>query len=114
MELTEREKELIKITIQETVQELKRAGLLKSVSNQAYKDAGEMLRRYYENGEQDPEVRAELEALKNDKYIKVLPLYYGRNYTIEEIAEAYGVEVSTISRNKKRLSLYIYERTKKW
>lgn len=114
MELTERDKELIRTTIQETVLELKKAGLLKSVSDQAYREASEMLRKYYREGEDDPGIKLEIEKLKDDKYIKVIPLYYAMGYTIEEIAEDYGVEVSTISRNKKRLSLRIYENSKSW
>ena len=108
--LTEHEQELISAAIRETIRQLKADGLLRSVADREYKAAGEALRQYYRDGEKKEDIRDALEELKRDKYFKILPLYYSYGYTIEEIAETFDVEFSTISRNKKRLSLEVYNR----
>lgn len=82
--------------------------MLKSVDELAYSDVSGLLAAYYDGGEQDTQIRAAVEGLKGDYYYKVLPLYFGYKYTIEQIAEEFGVEVSTIVRNKKRLCLQVY------
>lgn len=108
--MTEHEQELIRATIEETIRQLKANGLLRSAADLAYKEAGEILKEYYRDGEQREDISEVLRKLKKDKYFKIIPLYYSYGYTIEEIAESYQVEVSTISRNKKRLSLEIYNK----
>ena len=106
--MTEHNLELIRVTIRETLTALKREGLLKNVSDQAYKDAQDTLRIYYAEGQPDGQIRKILKRLQGDKYIKIIPLYFAYHYTIEEIAEALDVEISTVSRNKKRLCMKIY------
>lgn len=111
--MTEREvAELIKQTVTETVEQLSNQGLLRPVSDFAYKNISNRLRRLYEDGAQDEELRQALKQLEQDKYFNILPLFFGYNYTIESIAESFEVEVSTISRNKKRLCLELYAMTK--
>ena len=55
-------------------------------------------------------LKAALEAIEGDPYAKIIPLYFDYDYKIEELAEQFDCEISTISRNKKRLSLAIYDR----
>lgn len=102
------ESEVRKIVIQ-TIQELKRSGLLRSASDLNYTEVSSVLTAYYDTGEQDKIIRRAIESIKGDAYYKIIPLYYSYGYTIERIAEELGVEVSTIVRNKKRLCLKIYE-----
>ena len=75
----------------------------------AYREATALLRKYFKEGQKNEAVAKALKSIENDPYYKILPMYFGYGYTIEEIAEEYGVEVSTISRNKKRLSIKLYE-----
>lgn len=100
--------EFIQMIVAETIRQLKKEGLLKNVTDTAYKDISDKLRRYYKNGETDPCMQKALAKLRDDPYFKILPLYFSYNYTIEELAEVFEVEISTISRNKKRLSLKIH------
>ena len=102
--------QLVKHTVEETIEQLREAGLLRSVTDQAYKDASAELKKFYADGENRPDIESALAELKGDKYYKIIPLYFNYGYTIEEIAEIFQVEVSTISRNKKRLTLKIWER----
>ena len=44
-----------------------------------------------------------LEMLRQDPYIKVIPLLYFYRYSREDVAKRYGVSPTTISRHKKRL-----------
>ena len=108
MGISEHDKELIQATVQETIKQLKRSGLLRSVTDLAYHEATAMLREHYRDGENNTAVAAALKEVESDKYFKIIPLYFNYGYTIEEIAEVFDVEISTISRNKKRLSLNIY------
>lgn len=102
------DKEFIQAIVQETIRELKRNGLLKSVSDLAYHDATAMLRKHYQEGENNVAVAEALKEVEADPYFKIIPLYFRYGYTIAEIAEVFDVEITTISRNKKRLSLKIY------
>lgn len=105
-----RDKELIREIVNETIKELMRNGMLKSVSDMAYSEITDILKGYYDTGETDKSISKVLEAVSGDPYFKIIPLYFSYGYTIEEIAEAFDVEISTISRNKKRLCLDIYNR----
>ena len=49
-----------------------------------------------------------LNRLSDDKYIDIIFLYYRDNKTLEFIAEYFDRDVTTVSRNKKRLILAIY------
>lgn len=48
-------------------------------------------------------IDAALESLKNDPYYKIIEMKYFENKSREEIAEYFGVDTSTITRNKNRL-----------
>lgn len=102
------DKEFIKEIVRQTVEELKRSGILKNDTALSYAEITSVLSAYYNDGEADPVIRTALKDLENDTYYKIIPLYFSYNYTIEKIAEVFDVEVSTIYRNKKRLCLAIY------
>lgn len=104
----EMDKELVRQIVRETIEEMKRQGLLTSVSELAYSEATSLLSDYYKDGMADELVSAAINDLSGDKYKEIIPLYFGYGYTIERIAEIYDVDVSTITRNKRRLCLSIY------
>lgn len=99
---------LVQEIVQGTIKELKKSGALKSVAAMAYADATEMMRKYYRGGEADTAVKTAMESIADDPYFKILPLSFRYGYTLEDIAEVFEVEISTISRNKKRLCLEVY------
>lgn len=101
--------EEVRAVVRMTVDELRRAGMLKGGSELAYAEAAQLIKAFYDDGETDETIKAVLSGMSEDPYIKVLPLYFSYGYTIERIAEAFHVEVSTIVRNKKRLCLQVYE-----
>lgn len=102
------DEKLIKLIVKETIEELKRSGILKSFDTLAYAEISDVLKVYYDDGETDSEITAALKDIETDQYYKIIPLYFRYNYTIEKIAEVFEVEISTITRNKKRLCLAIY------
>lgn len=102
------DKLFIREIVKETISELKRTGLLKNVTDLAYSEVTELLKDYYDSGERDSVISKALKELDSDTYFKIIPLYFRYNYTIEQIAEVFDVEISTITRNKKRLCLDIY------
>lgn len=101
-------KEYIDLAVRRSVEEYKRAGLLEMSSNGAYGDAVDIIRGYYQSERKDAGVTYALEALRFDPYFRIIPLYFAEGYTHEEIAGIFGVDVSTVSRNKKRLCLEVY------
>lgn len=101
-ELTEKE---IKAIVKQTVIELKRSGLLKRSDDVAYSEMSERLFEYFRKPGRDKELEAALDKVRGDYYFGIIQLYYQKKYTIDWIAEAYHCEVSTITRNKRRLCL---------
>ena len=105
--------EQIKQIVKETVSELKRQGMLQNDINVKYKEASDILKQYYLAEETEPgfmpQVGEALCALTKDPYYSIIPLYYCHLYTIERIAELLEVEVSTVTRNKKRLCIAFYD-----
>ena len=108
--MNEQDKIFIKEIVRETIKELKRSGMLKNVSDMAYSEATALLRSYYKKGENNKAVAKALKEIEHDTYYKIIPLYFRYGYTVEEISEVFDVEPSTITRNKKRLCLTIYEK----
>ena len=84
----------IEFIVNRTVEELQRRGMLKSSDEIIYNDASRLIEEYYKHG-----------ASEN---FSVIPIYFKEGKTLEAIAVALGVDVSTIVRNKKRLCLAIY------
>lgn len=103
--------DVISCTIRETIAELKKTGFLRRDDKEAYKTIDKRLKAYFgakiSGEEPDPDMTRALRSIVDDDYFPVIMYYYQEHMTIEAIAEAYNVEVSTITRNKKRLCLMI-------
>lgn len=100
---------LIAETVRETVREMKHSGLLKRADDVAYSEISNRLYQYYEDRENDPEMGAALEKIRGDYYAGVLEMYYRQKLALDWIAESYHCELTTISRNKKRLCLRLFQ-----
>lgn len=95
--------------IRDTVKEMRQNGLLKRSDDVAYSEVASRLYEYYRNPERDPEVAAALERIREDYYAEIIPAYYKDKTSLDWLAEKYGCELSTITRNKKRICLKIYQ-----
>lgn len=93
---------IIRTTVQETVKAMKREGMVRSSEEIALAELGTRLYAHYRE-KKDPDVEAALKAIKRDKYFDVIPRFYSRQCTIEELAGMYGRDTATIWRAKKRL-----------
>lgn len=102
-------REIIVKTVEETVREMRREGLLKRADDVAYSEISNRLYQYYEDRENDPEMGAALEKIRGDYYAGVLEMYYRQKLALDWIAESYHCELTTISRNKKRLCLRLFQ-----
>ena len=91
-----------------TIEEMKKSGMLKELHDTAYKEVSAALFQYYA-GCKTEEIKKALQFIQNDTYYEIIPMYYRNRMTIERIAEYFGVEISTITRNKKRLCLLMWE-----
>ena len=98
----------IKMIIREVIEELKRSGLMK-MNDVNYAEISDILYEHY-RGHKDSKLERILQDLRGDPYYEIIPDYFGRGWTLESIAELFGVEASTISRNKKRLCIEVYKR----
>lgn len=101
-------KRIIELTVQKTIKEYKRNGLIKDSDAAMYADASEILMSYYRAGKTDAQITYAIQGQRFDPYYRIIPLYYGEGKTVEGIAEELGVDVSTVVRNKKRICLKIY------
>ena len=99
---------IIERTVKKAVSELKSAGFIKKESELIYKESSKRLTRYFQ-GDEDTELERVLVDLKRDFYFEIIPLFYGEELTIESIARHFNVDASTVTRNKKRLCIEIYE-----
>lgn len=104
---------LITKTVKQAFKELKDKGALKSQTELIYKDMSRLLRCYFhdldDSGSGDPAIENALSQLKDDRFYTIIPDYYGEGYTLEELAGRLHCDISTITRNKKRLCFEIYE-----
>lgn len=104
-------REYIDLTVKKSIEEFKRSGIVKGSDNAAYSDISEILRNYFREGREGREAKNITYAIQGqrfDPYFRIITMYYQEGQTIEQIAEALGVDVSTIMRNKKRICLQIY------
>jgi DNA-directed RNA polymerase specialized sigma24 family protein len=94
-----------------TIQELKQKKLLFDDEQRAYKTISQRLQRFYSPiGYADDDLKSALDELKQDRYRPVLWMFYSEGLSNEAIAEPLGVDVRTVTRNKKRLCLELYMR----
>lgn len=100
-------KEEIERIVKMTVKEMKREGMTKNFNEVMYHEACRKLHSHF-NEEYSEEVARALEELKTDLYFQIIPMYFGKRMTHEQIAEKMSVEVSTITRNKKRLCIEMH------
>lgn len=99
----------IDYTIQKTIEEYKRNGLIRENNDVCYSDASAILSKYYQDGEKEASIAYALQGIRFDPYFRIIGMYFKEHKTIERIAEELGVDVSTVVRNKKRLCLIIYK-----
>jgi DNA-directed RNA polymerase specialized sigma subunit len=110
--MTDRERKEIEayidLAIWKSIEAYKKSGLLKDSASMIYSEASMILNKYYQEGEKDTGVRAAIDCVVDDLYFAIIPMYFQEGLTIESIAEKFGVDVSTIVRNKKRLCVEVY------
>lgn len=104
-------KEEIREVVKETVQEIKKQGLLNACDDANYREVSEILKKHYqtEMSERDQSVEYALRSIQYDPYFRIIRMYYEDGETIENIAEIMKIDVSTVVRNKKKLCLKIYD-----
>lgn len=104
---------IIEKTVKKAFKEFKDHGALKSQTELIYKDMSKLLRCYYQDlydcGKGDSKITNALSQLEDDRFIAIIKAYYGDGYTLEELAGRLHCDISTITRNKKRLCFEIYE-----
>lgn len=98
---------------QQTVSELKRAGLIKCGHMGSFKKTEQVLYHYSEwikddNASEQTKkfcelVSASLDKLKDDPYYEIIELKYFEGQTHEKIAEYFDVDVSLISKRRTKL-----------
>lgn len=98
-------REIVKITLDELAQR----NMLKDPYQDILKAVDKYLCDYFNNKAEGNGVSYALRQLLDDPYIDLIYLHYRDKRTIEDIAEYYEKDTSTILRNKKRLVKSIYE-----
>lgn len=100
--------QIIERTVQTTIKELKKNGLLKDSDSANYADASEIISSYYRNGKKDAAITYAIQGQRFDPYFRIIDMYFGEHMTVERIAGRLAIDASTVVRNKKRLCLAIY------
>ena len=98
----------IKKIVNVTVNQLLKDNMLKYSDSVIYDKMSESLRGYYSEGSNEL-LRLALDIVRTDPYYELLELYYRDNMTLEQIAEARYLDISTVVRNKKRLCIKLFE-----
>lgn len=98
-------REVVKITLDELAQR----NMLKDPYQDILRIVDKDLRDYFNNKGDGNGVSYALHQILDDPYIDLIYLHYRDERTIEDIAEYYDKDTSTILRNKKRLVKSIYE-----
>lgn len=107
--LSSEEREVIDEAVAATIRELRKNGYLRRYDEVACSEISIRLHNYYRDPAADPAVKDALDAIKADPYFDIIPQYYQQKLTLDWIAEGYHCEFTTISRNKKRLCLKLYD-----
>lgn len=97
--------EVVKITLDELTQRR----LIKVDYQIILKYMEQKIKDFFDNRGDGNGVSHALKMLMKDQYIDIIFLQYRDGFTLEKIAEQMGVEVRTITRNKKRLIIKMYE-----
>lgn len=108
-------KRYIDLVVGDAIKKLTDDGLIKRQTDIDYANVSKKLYEFYQGNHQEEiggAVRDGLEKLLDDPYFRILPLYYGQQVTIEKLAVEFGVDISTIVRNKKRLCLSLNDMIK--
>lgn len=103
--------EIIKKTVNTTILELKREGLLVTKIRSTYRKTEDFLRNYNAFSlSDDPKalqmiskIEKALSYIKDDPYYETVTLYYIGGWSREDLAEKYNSTITTITRNKSRL-----------
>lgn len=93
----------IQLIVKETIKNLIRAGYINRGAAETSAAGARILKEYYRAGETNGYIAAAIQKIRGDYYAKIIPLFYKRQKKLEQIAEYYSVDVSTIKRNKRRL-----------
>ena len=101
--------QVAKIAATETVNELIKRKMIVRDQKIEYKHMSNCLEKFYEGNLPDETLEEILREQESDEYYRVLPLYYGKKKTLQEIAMMYPCDQMTIWNNKKRLVLEIYD-----
>lgn len=99
---------VIEQTVIKTVDRLKALGVIKTTDDMILEESSQLLKDFYKRGAKDASVNYALQTVRFDPYFRIILMYYQDGKTLSEIAEALDVDTSTVSRNKKRLCLEIY------
>lgn len=99
--------EEIKKIVTMTVKAMKKEGMTKEINEVMFEEMSKRLFYHFNEGYSE-DIAKVLNEIKTDYYYSIIPMYYGKRMTHEAIAEKMNVEVSTITRNKKRLCIEIY------
>lgn len=97
-------REVVKITLDELTQRK----YIKPDYQTILKSVEAKLKLFFNNKGDGTNIGYILRQLVDDTYIDVILLHYRDGKTLEFIAEAMGVHVSTVKRNKQRLIIKIY------
>ena len=103
---------LIYDTVKATVDELLRLNAIRPPTEAVQGAVADRLARHYA-GEKDAELVLAISSVLGDPFYGLIPLYWQGHKTLEQIAEIMHCDVSTVSRNKKRLLLKLYEELRK-
>ena len=104
--------EMIEKTAREVVAELKRQGLLTDRQGTFQKTEKALYTYYQQVGSKEMTeetkkfctlIERAIATLYDEQYFDILPLKYGEGLTLEKIAEFFQVDVSTITRTRKKL-----------
>lgn len=105
------EEKQIKKIVKETIRELFEQKMIRNDVELSYKFISKILFRYYHGAEMDHDrIKDCLEKLSNDQNFPIIEFYYRDGKTVEQTAEAFGCDTSTVVRHKRRIALEIYDR----
>ena len=102
-------REEIREVVRITIDELMSANAVNDPYPIIKRDVEKKLRDYFNSNKNGTGIGYVLNQLSDDDYIDLIYLQYRDNKTLEFVAEYYDRDVTTISRNKKRLILEIYK-----